>query len=47
MAHKRKTSKADATRRELLDAALKVIAERGYTAATVDHIVEAAGVSKM
>lgn len=46
MAHKRKTSKADATRRELLDAALKVIAERGYTAATVDHIVEAAGVSK-
>lgn len=46
MAHKKKTSKADATRRALLEAALSVIAERGYSAATVDQIVEAAGVSK-
>lgn len=43
---KKRTSKADATRRELLDAALAVITERGYSAATVDQIVEAAGVSK-
>lgn len=46
MAQRKKTSKADATRRALLEAALAVIAERGYTAATVDQIVEAAGVSK-
>ena len=38
--------KADATRRQLLDAALAVIAERGYAEATVDRIVEVAGVSK-
>ena len=38
--------KADATRRQLLDAALTVIAERGYAEATVDRIVEVAGVSK-
>lgn len=43
---KRKTTKADATRRQLLDAALAVIAERGYAEATVDRIVEVAGVSK-
>lgn len=43
---KRKTTKADATRRQLLDAALTVIAERGYAEATVDRIVEVAGVSK-
>ncbi len=43
---KRKTTKADATRRQLLDAALAVIAERGYAEATVDRIVEEAGVSK-
>lgn len=46
MSQKKRTSKADATRRDLLDAALTVIAERGYAAATVDQIVEAAGVSK-
>lgn len=46
MSQKKRTSKADATRRDLLDAALAVIAERGYAAATVDQIVEAAGVSK-
>ncbi|WP_080803335.1 TetR/AcrR family transcriptional regulator [Arabiibacter massiliensis] len=40
------TEKADATRRQLLDAALAVIGEKGYSAATVDEIVEAAGVSK-
>lgn len=38
--------KADATRRQLLDAALAVIGEKGYSAATVDEIVVAAGVSK-
>ena len=43
---KKKTTKADATRRQLLDAALAVIAERGYAEATVDRIVEVAGVSK-
>lgn len=40
------TSKAGATRRLLLDAALAVIGDKGYSAATVDEIVEAAGVSK-
>lgn len=43
---KTRTTKADATRRQLLDAALAVIAERGYSEATVDRIVEVAGVSK-
>ncbi|MEA5019254.1 MAG: TetR/AcrR family transcriptional regulator [Gordonibacter sp.] len=38
--------KADVTRRQLLDAALAVIGEKGYSAATVDEIVETAGVSK-
>lgn len=38
--------KADATRKLLLEAALGVIGEKGYSAATVDEIVEAAGVSK-
>ena len=37
---------ACATRKQLLDAALAVIGEKGYSAATVDEIVEAAGVSK-
>ena len=40
---KARTSKADATRRQLLDAALSVIAAHGYS---VDRIVEEAGVSK-
>ncbi|WP_304426187.1 TetR/AcrR family transcriptional regulator [uncultured Adlercreutzia sp.] len=43
---KGKTSKADVTRRQLLDAALAVVSERGYAEATVDRIVEVAGVSK-
>lgn len=42
----RRGGKSDATRRLLLDAALSVIGEKGYTTATVDEIVEAAGVSK-
>lgn len=42
----RRTEKACATRRQLLDAALEVIGEKGYSAATVDEIVEVAGVSK-
>lgn len=46
MAEKRGSRKACATRRQLLDAALAVIGEKGYSAATVDEIVEAAGVSK-
>lgn len=40
------TTKAHATRRQLLDAALSVIDDRGYAEATVDRIVEEAGVSK-
>ena len=46
MAGGRRSGKADATRRALMDAALAVIGEKGYSAATVDEIVEAAGVSK-
>ena len=42
----KRTEKACATRKQLLDAALAVIGEKGYSAATVDEIVEAAGVSK-
>ena len=43
---KGRTSKADATRRQLLDAAIEVISERGYADTTVERIVEVAGVSK-
>lgn len=43
---KKRGAKADLTRKLLLDAALKVIGEKGYSAATVDEIVEVAGVSK-
>ena len=46
MAGKKLGGKSDATRKALLDAALAVIGEKGYSAATVDEIVEAAGVSK-
>ena len=46
MAGGRRGGKADATRRALMDVALAVIGEKGYSAATVDEIVEAAGVSK-
>ena len=42
----RRGKKGNATRATLLDAALKVIAKKGYTAATVDEIVKVAGVSK-
>lgn len=45
-AQTRNTNKASVTRRQLLDAALTVIAEHGYGDATVDRIVDAAGVSK-
>ncbi len=41
-----KIGKASATRQQILDAALRVIAEKGYSAATVDEIVKEAGVSK-
>ncbi|MDO4502378.1 MAG: TetR/AcrR family transcriptional regulator [Coriobacteriia bacterium] len=43
---RKRTSKAEATRGLLIDAALKVIGRKGYAAATVDQIVEEAGVSK-
>lgn len=46
MTGRKRTEKACATRKQLLDAALAVIGEKGYSAATVDEIVEAAGVSK-
>lgn len=46
MTGKKRSEKACATRRQLLDAALTVIGEKGYSAATVDEIVEEAGVSK-
>ena len=38
--------KADRTRRQLLEAALRVIGRKGFAAATVDEIVREAGVSK-
>ena len=38
--------KADRTRKQLLDAALRVISRKGYSSATVDEIVREAGVSK-
>lgn len=46
MTDKKRSEKACATRRQLLDAALVVIGDKGYSAATVDEIVEVAGVSK-
>ncbi len=39
-------TKGDATRKTLLDAALRVIAKKGYSSATIDAIVKEAGVSK-
>ncbi|MEG0070388.1 MAG: TetR/AcrR family transcriptional regulator [Raoultibacter sp.] len=41
-----RTRKANETRRQLLAAAVSVIGDKGYSGATVDEIVEAAGVSK-
>lgn len=41
-----RNDKAQQTRRALLDAALSVIGSKGYSAASVEAIVEAAGVSK-
>jgi AcrR family transcriptional regulator len=40
----RRTAKAEETRRALLDAALRLFAEKGYHATTVPEIVHAAGV---
>ena len=45
-AEKTGLKKAERTRKQLLDAALRVISRKGYTAATVDEIVQEAGVSK-
>lgn len=41
---KRRTGKAEETRQALLDAALELFAERGYTATSVPDIVQRAGV---
>ena len=41
-----KPNKAERTRQQLLDAALRIIGHKGYTSATVDEIVKEAGVSK-
>lgn len=38
--------KSERTRHQLLDAALRIISRKGYSAATVDEIVAEAGVSK-
>lgn len=38
--------KAERTRKRLLDAALNIISRKGYSSATVDEIVQEAGVSK-
>ena len=38
--------KSEQTRGRLLEAALRVISRKGYSAATVDEIVKEAGVSK-
>ena len=46
MAPSAQTRKSNATRQTILDAALRVIALKGYSAATVDEIVKEAGVSK-
>lgn len=36
----------DARRRELVDAAAKVFAQRGYHATTIDHLLEASGMTR-
>ena len=46
MSQRKSQSRSKDTRAALLAAALQVIGEKGYTAATVDEIVERAGVSK-
>ena len=46
MGQKHRSRKSDESRRQLLDAALRVIAQKGYSAATIDEIVREAGVSK-
>lgn len=40
------SSRSDATKRRLFDAAMDLIGERGFTEASVDEIVERAGVAK-
>lgn len=46
MARNLRKEHADATRGQLLEAALRVISQKGYGAATIDDIVKEAGVSK-
>jgi len=40
------STRSDATKRRLFDAAMELIGERGFTDASVDEIVERAGVAK-
>jgi len=40
------STRSDATKRKLFDAAMELIGERGFTEASVDEIVERAGVAK-
>jgi TetR/AcrR family transcriptional regulator, cholesterol catabolism regulator len=40
------STRSDATKRKLFDAAMELIGERGFTDASVDDIVERAGVAK-
>lgn len=40
------SKRSDATKRKLFDAAMELIGERGFTDASVDEIVERAGVAK-
>ncbi|MDR3686191.1 MAG: TetR/AcrR family transcriptional regulator [Coriobacteriia bacterium] len=40
------SSRSDATKKKLFDAAMELIGERGFTDASVDEIVERAGVAK-
>ena len=40
------STRSDATKRKLFDAAMELIGERGFTDASVDEIVERAGVAK-
>lgn len=40
------TARSDVTKQKLYDAAIDVIAERGFTGASVDEIVDRAGVAK-
>jgi AcrR family transcriptional regulator len=44
--NKRKSDRADETRRRILDSAAELFAERGYAATSVSDIIQASGVTK-